>query len=106
MNSANPKLNWVRLVIIIGFVCAILSILAFTIIFSFAITDNLRAFRSYMQPVGLTLLIAWLGTFICGISLRKHRRKIGLILIAIQFSILVLSLATPLLLILFRGVGS
>jgi apolipoprotein N-acyltransferase len=101
MNSTNPKLNWVRLVIIIGSVCAILSIFAFAIISFFFISDNLRAFRPYMEPVGLTFLIAWLGTLTCGVSLRKGHRKIGLTLIAIGISILILSFLIRLLLIGF-----
>jgi hypothetical protein len=88
MNPTNPKFSLVRLVVAIGFVCAVFSLCG--VIFSF-IEAGWHPFRFYE----VTSLIMWFGTLICGISLLKRRKKIGLALIAIWITVLILGLFIP-----------
>jgi hypothetical protein len=88
MNSSNPKLNWTQLLVVIGFVCAVFTLCG--VIFSF-IEAGWHPFRFYE----IASLIMWLGTLICGISLLKRRKKIGLALIAIWIVTLILGLLIP-----------
>jgi len=92
MNSANPKLNWTRLTIALGYVCAVLSFCA--VIFAFA-SSNQRTFRPYEGAVGLMAVITWSGMLVCGISLLKRQKTVGRILIGLAILFFVLSMCMP-----------
>jgi MFS family permease len=80
MNSGNQKINWL---IIIGFVCA--AYILGAAIFSF-FGPSWHPFRLYV----ISTIIMWFGTLICGVSLFKHHKKIGLALVAIWIFFLIL----------------
>jgi hypothetical protein len=93
MNSANPKPKWVRLIVVIGILCAAVAYCSYFLQFRF--NNNGSDARLYDKAVAPLALITWLGIFICGISLLKHCKIIGQILILLGILLFVLSLLTP-----------
>ena len=95
MNPTNPKLNWVRVVSMLGVLLAAIASYGFTIILTN--WDKLEHHRpgDIVDEVGPFVLIAWLGELICGMIILKHRKIIGRILIGLGILFLFLSLIFP-----------
>ena len=94
MNSENPKLNWIRLVSVLGILFAAIAL--GSVIFSiFAAGFGGNKFRLYSNALGLTFLLTWFAELICGIILLKPRKITGTVLISLGILIFILSLLIP-----------
>jgi hypothetical protein len=94
MNATNSKPKWVRLIIAIGILCAVVAYCSFFVSCVFWNKNGSDA-RLFDRAVGPLVLVTLLGIFVCGISLLKHRKTIGRILIALGIGFLILGILFP-----------
>jgi hypothetical protein len=84
-----------RLVSIVGIVCAVVTCIAFTIGAVLRLTNSRSAEHIFSDTAGLLVFINMLLAFTCGIILRKKRPVIGMILIGLMLLIFIVALAFP-----------
>jgi hypothetical protein len=96
MNSANPKLDWVRFVSVLGIVFTVIALggVGITLI-KWNDLYHQHINGSILDVIEPFILVAWIGELICGILILKRRKILGQILILIGFFILVFFALLP-----------
>lgn len=94
-NPKNPEpKTWVRLVMIAGATCAVITIVEF-VLATWLWHTNANSARVYDKVGGPTVCVTMLTTFLCGVILRKRCSVMGWVLIGLALLSFVFGLLFP-----------